>query len=80
MSREEKNFEELMKELEDITTQLEKENLTLDESVELFEKGMKISKECNEKLENAEKRITILINAEEGEEENFIPENSENIE
>ena len=80
MSTEEKNFEELMKELEDITTQLEKENLTLDESVELFEKGMKISKECNEKLENAEKRITILINAEVGEEENFIPENSENIE
>lgn len=80
MSREEKNFEELMKELEDITTQLEKENLTLDESVELFEKGMKISKECNEKLENAEKRITILINAEDGEEKNFIPENSINIE
>ena len=78
MSREEKNFEELMKELEDITTQLEKENLTLDESVELFEKGMKISKECNEKLEKAEKRITILINAETGEEKEFNPETSEN--
>ena len=74
---EEKNFEELMKNLEEITAQLENENLTLDDSVKLFEKGMKISKECNEKLENAEKRITMLINAEEGIEEDFIPKDSE---
>ena len=50
------------------------DNLTLDDSVQLFEKGMKISKECNEKLESAEKRITMLINAETGEEENFTVE------
>lgn len=76
--KEEKNFEELMKELEEITNKLEKEDLSLDESVDLFEKGMKISKECNEKLEKAEKRITILINAETGEEKEFNPETSEN--
>ena len=69
----EKDFEELMKNLEEITAQLESENLTLDKSVELFEKGMKISKECNEKLENAEKRITMLINAETEEEVDFVP-------
>lgn len=74
MSKSEKNFEELITELEDITNKLEKDNLTLDDSVQLFEKGMKISKECNEKLENAEKRITMLINAETGEEENFTVE------
>ena len=67
-----------MKELEEITNKLEKEDLSLDESVDLFEKGMKISKECNEKLEKAEKRITILINAETGEEKEFNPETSEN--
>ena len=63
------------KKLEEITNKLEKEQLSLDESVKLFEEGMKISKECNSKLEDAEKRITILIN-ESGEikEENFIPE------
>lgn len=72
MENKEKDFEELMKNLEEITTQLESENLTLDKSVELFEKGMKISKECNEKLENAEKRITMLINAE-TEEVDFVP-------
>lgn len=76
MSKEkETNFEDLMVKLEEITTKLEKETLSLDESVELFEEGMKISKECNSKLEDAEKRITILINQnDELKEENFIPE------
>ena len=74
MSKSEKNFEELITELEDITNKLEKDNLTLDDSVQLFEKGMKISKECNEKLESAEKIITMLINAETGEEENITVE------
>ncbi len=73
MEKKEKDFEELMKDLEEITNQLESENLTLDKSVELFEKGMKISKECNEKLENAEKRITMLINAETEDEVDFVP-------
>ena len=60
--KEEVNFEELMVKLEEITNKLEKEQLSLDESVKLFEEGMKISKDCNAKLEDAEKRITILIN------------------
>ena len=75
MSKKEENFKELMNKLEDITNKLEKEQLSLDDSVKLFEEGMKISKECNSKLEDAEKRITILIN--EGDnikEENFNPE------
>ena len=58
--KEEVNFEELMVKLEEITNKLEKEQLSLDESVKLFEEGMKISKECNSKLEDAEKRITIF--------------------
>jgi exodeoxyribonuclease VII small subunit len=69
---EEKNFEELMVKLEEITTKLEGESLSLDESVSLFEEGMKISKECNSKLENAEKKITMLINEADGiKEEDF---------
>lgn len=71
----EANFEELMKKLEDITNKLEKEQLSLDESVKLFEEGMKISKQCNTKLEEAEQKITILINENnELREEKFIPE------
>lgn len=61
--KDDENFEELMTELEEITTKLENESLSLDESMKLFEKGMEISKKCNTKLENAEKKITILLNA-----------------
>ena len=61
MSKNEENFEELMEKLEEITGKLEADKLTLDESVKLFEEGMQISKKCNEKLEDAEKRITILL-------------------
>lgn len=55
------NFEESIKKLEEIVTELEKGELNLDESVEKFEEGMKISKECNNILQNAEKRISILL-------------------
>ena len=62
MSKEEINFEDAMKELEEIANKLEKNDLDLDKSVEIFEEGMKLSKKCSEILENAEKRITILLN------------------
>lgn len=56
------NFEIAMKQLEEIAAQLEKNDLDLDKSVEMFEEGMKLSKKCSEILENAEKKITILVN------------------
>ena len=59
------NFEETIKKLEVITNELEKGDLNLDESVEKFEEGMKLSKICNEILEDAEKRISILIKKDE---------------
>ena len=59
--KEENNFEEKMKELENLVIELEKGELNLDDSVKKFEKGMKISKECNDILEKAEKRISILL-------------------
>lgn len=60
------NFEESMKQLEQIANELEKGDLSLEESVSKFEEGMKLSKECNEMLESAEKRITILLQKEDG--------------
>ena len=68
-----KSFEEQIQELEKIINELENGNLNIDDSVVKFEEGMKISKECNKMLENAEKKITILLNDENGEkkEENF---------
>ena len=68
------NFEDAMKRLEEIANELEKGYLTLDESVKKFEDGISLSKKCNEFLDNAEKKITMLINnGEEIKEENFIP-------
>ena len=64
----EKSFEERMSNLETIKKELEKDNLSLDEAVQKFEDGMKISRECREILDNAEKKITILL---EGEEKDF---------
>ena len=73
MSKELK-FEEAMKQLEQIAEELEKGDLTLDESVTKFEEGMKLSKACSKMLEEAEKKITILIQKEEDfTEENFVP-------
>ena len=68
------NFEQAMKQLEEIANELEKGNLTLDESVNKFEDGIKLSKKCNDFLNSAEKKITMLINnGEEIKEENFEP-------
>lgn len=68
------NFEDAMKQLEEIANELEKGNLSLDESVSKFEEGIKLSKKCNDFLDSAEKKITMLINnGEEIKEENFIP-------
>lgn len=55
------SFEEIIKQLEQIAQELEKGDLNLDESVAKFEQGMKLSKKCNTILENAEKRINMLI-------------------
>ena len=67
-----KNFEEQIEKLESIVKKLEKGDLNLDDSVSKFEEGIKISKECNEILETAEKKISILVNQNgEMKEENF---------
>ena len=55
------NFEESMKELEVIASQLENGDLSLDESVKKFEEGMELSKKLNKILNESEKRINILI-------------------
>ncbi len=66
------NFEETMKELEEVVQALENGELNLDESIKEFEKGMKLSKDASKYLEDAEKKITILVNkANEIKEEDF---------
>lgn len=58
----EKTFEEAVVELEKLVQTLEDGECSLDESMKMFEEGMKLSKYCNDKLQNAEKRIVELVN------------------
>lgn len=70
-----KSFEENIDDLEKIVSELENGDLNLDDSVSKFEEGIKISKECNKILEDAEKKITVLLNKDgEIKEENFTTE------
>ena len=64
MSKTSNNFEENMQGLENIVQELEKGDLNLEESIKKFEKGIELSKKCNEILEDSEKKITILIKKE----------------
>jgi exodeoxyribonuclease VII small subunit len=54
-------FEEHLTKLETVVEKLERGDLTLDESVRLFEEGMKLSQACKAELEQAEGRIQVLV-------------------
>jgi exodeoxyribonuclease VII small subunit len=54
------DFEKALKELEDIAVKLEEGDLSLDDSITQFEKGMHLAKFCREKLDDAERKIEIL--------------------
>ncbi|MDX6531660.1 MAG: exodeoxyribonuclease small subunit [Blastocatellia bacterium] len=56
-----KNFETSLEELERIVRELEQGELTLEKSLELFEQGVTLSRECQERLTQAERRIEILM-------------------
>lgn len=56
-----KTFEQSLDELEKIVKQLEDGDLPLEKALELFENGVKLSRECRERLTNAERRIEVLM-------------------
>ena len=59
-------FESSLKELERIVEELEAGDLPLERSLELFEQGVKLSRECQKRLDEAERRVEILLKDEEG--------------
>jgi exodeoxyribonuclease VII small subunit len=61
-----KDFESALKTLEDIVVQLEAGDLTLDRALELFEEGVRISQFCGSKLDEAERKVEVLIRATDG--------------
>lgn len=65
-------FEQNLKELENIVTTLEKGDMSLDDCIKNFEKGIELSNKCSKSLDEAERKINVLVSKENGlEEENF---------
>jgi exodeoxyribonuclease VII small subunit len=60
MKAKQQSFETSLANLEKIVKRLEEGELPLEESLKLFEEGVRLSRECNERLQQAERRIEIL--------------------
>lgn len=58
------NFEKSLDELEKIVARLESGDISLDDSINLFERGMELTNECRKTLENARQKIITLTEAE----------------
>lgn len=74
----EKKFEEALKKLEEIVKKMESGDLTLEESLKSFEEGVGLSRFCAKKLDEAERRIDVLLKNEEGLDIQPFEEESEN--
>lgn len=61
-----RTFEASLEALERIVRQLESGDLPLEKSLELFEQGIRLSRECQERLSQAERRIEILLRDNQG--------------
>jgi exodeoxyribonuclease VII small subunit len=61
-----RTFEASLEALEQIVRQLEDGDLSLEKSLELFEQGIRLSRECQERLSQAERRIEILLRDNQG--------------
>ena len=59
------HFEEDMKKLENIVEKMSQGSLSLEESISLFEQGLKISKKCTDKLNQAQQKVQKIISTEE---------------
>ena len=61
MSKNPEKFEAALEKLEEIARRLEEGEIPLEESIKAFEEGMKLSKLCEQKLSEAQKKIEILV-------------------
>lgn len=55
------NFEQSLKKLESIVAQMERGDVSLEDSVKLFEEGSKLADQCKQQLADAEGKVEILI-------------------
>ena len=61
-----KNFESCLEDLEQVVEQLESGELSLEDSLAAFEKGVGLAKFCHQKLNEVEKKIELLVKDKEG--------------
>jgi exodeoxyribonuclease VII small subunit len=61
-----KSFEEALAKLEQITKELEEGDLSLEESLQYFDEGVKLAEQCSSKLNDAQKKIEILLKKNDG--------------
>ncbi|MGE4132697.1 MAG: exodeoxyribonuclease VII small subunit [Bdellovibrionales bacterium] len=54
-------FEKKLSRLEDIVTKMEAGDLSLEDSLKFFEEGVKLSRECNQQLSQAEQKVKLLL-------------------
>ena len=62
----EEKFEEALLKLEEIVRKLETGDLTLEDSIKAFEDGIKLCAACGKKLDEAERRVEVLLKTEQG--------------
>jgi exodeoxyribonuclease VII small subunit len=62
---EKQNFEKKLSRLEEVVEKMEDGDISLDESLKLFEEGVKLSKECNAELTQAEQKVKQLLGVDE---------------
>jgi exodeoxyribonuclease VII small subunit len=74
-----KTFEQSLKQLERIVQELEDGDLPLEKAIKKFEEGVELTKFCSQKLDETEKKISILLKNAEGQiaEKPFVPDNDE---
>ena len=55
------DIEDAFNQLSDIVSEIEKDNISLEETIKLFEEGMLLTEICQKKLKTAEKKVKILL-------------------
>jgi exodeoxyribonuclease VII small subunit len=59
------DFEKKLNRLEEIVSKMESGDLSLDDSLKMFEEGVKLSRECNAQLADAEQKVKLLLSVDE---------------
>lgn len=74
--REDMKFEDAIRRLEEIVEEMEGNDLQLEDSIKLFQEGMELAAFCNAKLDEAERKVNIIIKNTQGQliEQEFNPE------